>query len=124
MIVRYPLHEPRAEHWRKRERDHAGNQDRRGHRQGEFTKDAADDAAHEQQRDEYCDKRQTDRKHREGDLARAFDGCLERRHPLFDVAIDVFNDHDRVIDHETDRDGERHQRDIVDAEIERVHGGE
>src|SRR6516162_8459752 len=35
--------------------------------------------------------------------------------------IDILYDHDGVVDHEPDRDGERHQRNGVDAEIEKVH---
>jgi hypothetical protein len=37
------------------------------------------------------------------------------------MAVDIFHDDDRVIDHESHRDGQRHQREIVEAKIEQVH---
>ena len=36
---------------------------------------------------------------------------------VFDVAVDVLDHHDGVVDHEADRDGEPHQRNVVEAEI-------
>src|SRR5262249_32850670 len=38
-----------------------------------------------------------------------------------DVAVDVLHHHDGVVDDEADGDGERHQRQIVEAEVEGVH---
>ena len=40
---------------------------------------------------------------------------------VLDMAIDILHHHDGVIDHEADRDGERHQRQIVDAEMHQIH---
>ena len=60
---------------------------------------------------------QADRHHREADLARAFERRLERRLAVLDMAVDVLHHHDGVVDHEADRDGERHQRQVVEAEI-------
>ncbi len=57
------------------------------------------------------------------DLLRAFQGCLHRRLTLFQVARDVLDHHNRVIHHETGRDGECHQRQIVEAVAQRIHGG-
>ena len=65
-----------------------------------------------------------DRQHREADLARAVERRLERRLAVLDVAINVLHHHDGVVDHEADRDRERHQRQIVEAEIEQIHRGE
>ena len=39
-------------------------------------------------------------------------------HAVLDMAIDVLDHDDGVVDHEADRDGERHQREIVEAEAE------
>ena len=38
--------------------------------------------------------------------------------PCLDVAVDVLEHHDGVVDHEADGDGERHQRQIVQAVAE------
>ena len=35
--------------------------------------------------------------------------------------MDILYHHDGVIDHKSDRDGQSHQREIVDAEIEQIH---
>ena len=40
---------------------------------------------------------------------------------VLDVPVDVLDDDDRVVDHEADRDRERHQRQVVEAEIEQIH---
>ena len=80
-----------------------------------------DDPAQEQDRNEHCDQREADRQHRKADFARPFERRLERGLAIFDVPIDILHDDDGVVDHEPDRDGERHQRNGVDAEIEKVH---
>ena len=40
---------------------------------------------------------------------------------MLDVAVDVLNHHDGVVDHEADGDRQRHQRQIVETEVEQVH---
>jgi hypothetical protein len=44
--------------------------------------------------------------------------------PKFDVADDVLEHDDRVVDDEADRERQRQQRQVVEAEAERVHRGE
>ena len=44
--------------------------------------------------------------------------------PFFDIARDVFDHHDRVVDHEAGRDRQRHQRQVVEAVAEQVHHAE
>ena len=46
----------------------------------------------------------------EADFAGAFHGRVIRSHARFDVAGDVFDDHDGVVDDEAGADGEGHQR--------------
>ena len=41
---------------------------------------------------------------------------LQRRLALLDVAGDVLDHHDGVVDHEAGGDGQRHQGQVVDAE--------
>ena len=50
-----------------------------------------------------------------------FERRVERLHPLFDVADDVLQHHDGVVDDEADRQRQRQQRDIVDRVAEHVH---
>ncbi len=40
---------------------------------------------------------------------------------MLDVAVDVLDHHDGVVDHEAHGNGQRHQRQVVEAEIEQVH---
>ena len=53
--------------------------------------------------------------------SRAFQSRFQRRFAALDVTADVLDDHDRVIDHETGGDGQRHQRQVVDAETGQIH---
>ena len=50
--------------------------------------------------------------------------ACKRRVAALDIARDVFDHHDRVVDHEAARDGERHEGEIVEREAEQVHSGE
>ena len=44
--------------------------------------------------------------------------------PIFEIAGDVLNDHDGVVDDEAGGDGERHQGEVVDGVAEQVHHAE
>ena len=63
--------EQRAHHRRGGQRDRQRYDDGQRQRQGEFAKQPAENAAHQQDRDEHRDQRQADRQHGESDLARA-----------------------------------------------------
>ena len=110
-----------AEHRRERERDEARDQDR--HRDGdrEFLEEPADETAQEEHRDEHRHQGDRHRDDGEGDLAAALDGRLEHRLALLDVADDVLQHHDGVVHHEAHREGERHQRQVVEAVPQQVH---
>ncbi|HJX21644.1 MAG TPA: hypothetical protein VJ454_11685 [Steroidobacteraceae bacterium] len=112
---RFGPHEKRAQHRGQRQGDHHRDQNGRRYRDGEFAEQPADDAAHQKQRNENGDQRKTDGDDREADLARAFQRRLAGGRALLDMAVDVLDDHDRVIHHEADRDREPHQREIVEA---------
>ena len=118
------LEEQRAQHRRGGERNHQRHQDRDRQRDGELAEQPAENAAHQQDRQEHHDQRQADRKHGEADLARAAKRRLQARHAFFHVAGDVFHHHDRVVDHEAGGDGQRHQRENVEAVAEQIHHAE
>ena len=44
--------------------------------------------------------------------------------PCSEPALDVLDDHDRVVDHDPDRQHQAEQRDVVQAESQRGHDGE
>ena len=56
-------------------------------------------------------------------ISRAPSSAAWTARAVLDMAVDVLHHHDGVVDHETDRDGHRHQRQIVEAEAEHVHHG-
>ena len=105
---------------RDRERDHDRNRDR--HRK--LAEQAADDAAHQQDRNEDGDERDAHRQHGEADFVGSLECRFQRGHPVLDVAGDVFENDDGIIDDEPGRDRERHQREIVEAVAHQIHDGE
>ena len=93
----------RAQHRRERERHEPGNNDRDRDRDREFAKDPPDHAAHQQNGNEHGNERERDRDDGKADLARALERGLERPHAAFDMAHDVLEHDDGVVDHESDR---------------------
>ena len=67
------------------------------------------------------EQRERDRYDREADLLASFERRVDRSRPFLEQSHDVLGDHDRVVDDEARRDGERHQREHVQAEVEEVH---
>ena len=63
----------------------------------------------------------TDRHHGESHLARAADGGFKPSHSAFDVARNVLEHDDRVVDDESGGDDQRHQRKIIQAEAQEIH---
>ena len=56
--------------------------------------------------------------------SRAFQRRLVWRHAGFEIARDVLDHHDGIVNDETGDDGERHQRQIVDRIAEQIHHAE
>ncbi len=119
-----PQDQPGAQHRRHGQRDDPGHHNRGADGHGEFAEQAADDAAHQQHRDEDGDQRDRHRDDGEPHLARALEGRFQRRLARLDVTDDVLDHHDRVVDDEADRDGEPHQRQVVEAVAEQIHDAE
>ncbi len=106
----------RAQHRRQGERDEQRDQHAGGDYHGERAEELADDAREEDHRREDRHQRERGRHHREHHLAAAVDRRGYRvRVELFAMAVDVFEHHDRVVDHHADQQqqgehGERVQR--------------
>jgi hypothetical protein len=114
----------RAHHRRERQRDDRREQDRDRQRDRELAEQPADDVAHEQERDQHGDERHRQRDDGEADLLRTLERRLQRRLALLDVAVDVLDHHDGVVDDEARGDRQRHQRQVVDREPGQVHDRE
>ncbi len=111
----------RAHHWRQGQGHH--RRDQNGHRQGDgkLTEQTPDDIPHKQQRDQHRNQREGEGDNGEADLARPFQRRRQRLFPFFDIAGDVFDHHDGVIHHKAGGDGQGHQRQVVDREVEEHH---
>jgi len=116
--------EPRAHHRRQGERHHRRDEDRHCERHGELAEQAPDDVAHEKERYQHRDEREGERDDGEADLLRALERGLQRRLAGLDIACDVLDDDDGVVDHEAGGDHQRHQRKVIDREPGEVHDAE
>jgi hypothetical protein len=113
-----------AQHGCQRQRDQRGDQDGDAQRDGELPEETSHDVAHEEERNEHGDQRHRQREDGEADLSRAFQRRLQRRITRLNVAGDVLDHHDRVVHHEARGDGQRHQREVVEAKTQHIHHGE
>src|SRR6266849_9846895 len=118
------LQEQGAQHWRRGQGNEERNPYCHAEHDREFTEETADDAAHHQDGNEDSDERSAHGKNGEADLAGAFDGGFPGAHAGFDMAGDVFDDHDGVVDDETGADGQGHQREIVQRVVAQIHDTE
>ena len=113
--------DPRTHHRSQRDRDNTRSEDRHDDRHGEFPEDSADDPGnhhhwqkHHRQRDGHGDDGK-------GDLAGAIDGCHHWLLARLDQADSVLQEDDGVIDKKTNRQGQRHQREVIQTEVKHAH---
>ncbi len=114
----------RAEHRRERERDEARDEDGHRNRYRELPEHTPDDAAHEQHRNEHANQRHCHRDDGKADLAGAGDRRLEGRHASLDIAIDVLQNDNGVVDDKAHAQDQREQCHIVDGVAENIHRAE
>ena len=118
------LEELGREHGGGGEGDDEGDGDGDGEGDGELAEEAAYDAAHEQDGDEDRDERGRHGEDGEADFAGAFEGGVEGGEAFFEMAGDVFDDDDGVVDDEAGGDGEGHEAEVVERVAEHVHDAE
>ncbi len=119
--TRLVLEHLRAHHRRERERDEPGYQHRACERPREFGKELAGLAG--KKADRHIDRRQRESHgdNGKGDFSRALDGGGKRVLTIFDVAVDVLQHDDGVVDHQADGEHEGQQRQRVDRKAEQEH---
>ena len=110
----------RAQHRREREREEARNENRAGERERELDEQPAGAAGGERHRRVHGSERERHRHDRETHLAHAAERRLHRLHAFLDVAVDVLEHDDRIVDDQPDRQHEREESERVDREA----GGE
>ena len=94
-----------------------------GNGYSEFVEEPPEDPAHEKDRDENGHQRQGHGKDGEADLPWTHRGPPPSTpFAMLHVPDDVFQHHYGVVNHETYGEGERHERDVVNAEIHQIHG--
>ena len=110
------LQHARAHHRTQRERHEARDDHGARQRPRELGEQPAGGARHEA--DRRIDGRQRQRHGDDGeaDLLAALEGGRHRRHAFLDVAVDVLEHDDRVVDHEADRQHHGQQRQRVHRE--------
>ena len=97
---------------------------RRGDDECELAIDLPGQAGHEGSRQEDGNQDQRDADNRARELLHGLHGRVVGLHPLFDMLGDRFDDDDRIVHHDGDRENHREERDEIDAEAHRSHGGE
>ncbi len=110
-----------AHHRRQGQRDEAGNENGSRQRQRELDEELARAAGREGHWRIDSDQRQRHRHHSEGDLVDAADRRGIGLHAVLDMAVDVLQHDDGVVDHDADRQHHREQRQRVNGEAESVH---
>ena len=113
-----------AHHRGRGERDHQrhADGDRQGH--GEFPEETPEDPAHQRIGMNTASRETGDRDDREADFFGAAQRRLAWRCPPLQMAHDVFDDDDGVIHDKAGGNGQRHERQVVEAVAEEIHDAE
>ena len=124
VIAGFAAEKSRAHHGGGGERDEQRHSDGYAENNGKFAEQAPDDSAHEKNGNEDGHQRSAHRENSKSDFTRAFHGGFIGLHAVFDVAGNVFDDHDGIVDDEAGGDGEGHEREIVQAVMAKIHDAE
>ena len=92
--------------------------------QRELREHLAGQAGQEGGRQEHRHQHQGDADHGSEQLVHCLDRGVVGRHAPFDVMGDTLDDHDRIVDHDADRQHDAEHGRGVDREAQRGHGGE
>ena len=111
------------QHRRQRQRDDSRHENRDGDDDRELVKQPANNPTQKQDRDKHRHERDRHRENREPDLRRAVERRFQRRLPHLHVPNDVLEHDDRIVHDEPDCQREGHQRKVVEAVVQQIHGG-
>ena len=115
------LQDQRSQRRRQRQRTEAGDCGSNRDGDGELLEELTGDTAEECRWHEHRAEHQRDRHQRAADLLHGFQRRIAPAHALPEMAFDILDHDDRVVDHDADREHEAEQRKIVDAKTERGH---
>ena len=109
-----------TQHRRKRKRAKRRKEHRTDHHRHELAEKEARGTAQRKHRHEYRHQHHRGRNDREEDFVRPRDSGLLGRHAAFNLVVNVFHNHDGVVDHEADSQDHRKQGQHVDTEPAQV----
>ena len=118
------LQQQRRHRRRQRQRHEGRDRGRGGDGDGELLVEGALQAGDEGRRQEHRDQHQRDRDQRAADLVHRLVRRLLGRHALCQVALDVLDHDDGVVDHDADRQHQAEQRQRVEGDARRRHDRE
>src|SRR5208337_736196 len=101
--------------------DDQGNQDGDREDHGKLTEKPADNASHQQNGNEDGNQRDADGQDRKANFAGALEGRLHGRHTLLEIARDVLDDDNGIVNDKARGNREGHEREVVDAVVAQVH---
>ena len=111
-----------AECGRKRQRIHRAERNRERNSECELVVELSGDAGHQCGGDKHCEQHGTSRNNRTADLLHRHFSCEFRIfNTTFKLPVNIFDNDDRVIDDQADREHESEQRERVDGESEDRH---
>ena len=118
------LEEHRAESGTERERGEARDQRRGGNRDRKLAKEQAGYPGEKRRWHEHGAQRQRNRDQRSADLVHGDMGGLGGSHSTLQVAFDILDHDDRVVDDDADREHEPEQGQVVERDAEGVEDSE
>ena len=110
-----------AHHGSGCERNQQRDRNRGAQHHRELAEQPAYQPRHKQYGNEHRNQRGAHREHREAYLPRTSKSRAHRIHALLEITRDVLEHHNGVIHYKARRDGERHQRQVVDAVPHQIH---
>ena len=122
-LVLMRLQDLRGQRRRQGQRAETGDCGRHRDGDGELLEKLTGDAAEKCGRHEHRAQHQRDRDQCAANLLHRLERRVTPAHAVLEMPLDVFHHHDRVVDHDADREHEPEQGQVVDRESERRHHG-
>ena len=121
MLLLVRLEQQRAHRRRQRQRHDQRDHGRARDGERELPVELAGNAGDEGGRNEHRAQHERDRDQRAADLVHRLDRGVARTKAPLDIALDILDHDDRVVDHDADREHQSEQRQIVERESEQAH---
>ena len=121
LLLGFCLNPIRRNHWRKRKGYDSRERYRKSNRQTELLEELADGFTHITDRHKYSHQAQGRCQNCQRQLLRRFLGRRKRRLPHLDMAENIFNYYNRIINQNADCQAQSHQRHIIQCKAHNLH---